>query len=227
VAIDTPAGWTQRRQRVHDWLKRNAPSLAELYVGVVEMLYTQDPPIPGWSRFVAHAVREIRNRLPDAVAGRKVAERLDYVSRLDAIVAIWEPVELSEMIALNATADAAVTPGQTIGVKRRVYDLVSALTRAHLEARERPKEAAWRLFEALAPETTDQCASLEPTINQWLSITSWFQGNAHDQGKEDRIYDRDEYRRKFETCETTLTSLIQDFFKTTDELDKILEDTNT
>jgi hypothetical protein len=52
------ACWTPRRRELREWLRRNAPSLAELYEGAVSLLF--DVPIPGYTRFVAHAVREIR-----------------------------------------------------------------------------------------------------------------------------------------------------------------------
>lgn len=77
--------WTGERTALRDWLSRNAASLAQLYEGAVVMLYVHDPLLPGWSRLVAHAGREIRNRLPDAVAGKKVAKQLQY-SRLLAVV---------------------------------------------------------------------------------------------------------------------------------------------
>ena len=60
------ASWTPRRVDLRSWLQRNAPSLGELYVGAVLLVFGR--PIPGRVRFVAHAVREIRNRLPDVVS---------------------------------------------------------------------------------------------------------------------------------------------------------------
>jgi len=64
-------------------------------------------------------------------------------------------------------------------------------------------------------------------VNQWLRVTRWFQGKANDGGIADGGFSIDEYRRQFETFEAMLIAVIRDFFKTTDELDKILEDTNT
>ena len=47
------------------------------------MLYESS--LPGRTRFISHAVREIRNRLPDAFGGGTRSQRLDYTKRLDAI----------------------------------------------------------------------------------------------------------------------------------------------
>jgi hypothetical protein len=59
--------WTDRRLAILEWLESAAPSLAELYQGAVQLL--DDPGFPGRLRFIAHGVRDVRNRLPDVVAG--------------------------------------------------------------------------------------------------------------------------------------------------------------
>src|SRR5579862_3363825 len=83
-APGTLSCWTSDRNEIRDWLDHKAPSLAELYAGAVILLYAN--PLPGRVRFVAHAVREIRNRLPDAVAGPTKNQGLQYKNRLDDIV---------------------------------------------------------------------------------------------------------------------------------------------
>jgi hypothetical protein len=81
--------WTDERTALRDWLIRNAPSLAELHEAAVLMLYAHNPLLPGRSRLVAHAVREVRNRLPDAVAGKTVAKQLQYQPRYTAPLAVF------------------------------------------------------------------------------------------------------------------------------------------
>ena len=85
--MDNRSCWTAARTQILEWLKRNAPSLAELYEGAVVMLH--DSSLPGRTRFISHAVREIRNRLPDAFDGGTRSPRLDYTKRVDAIGAAW------------------------------------------------------------------------------------------------------------------------------------------
>ncbi|MBN2413960.1 hypothetical protein JXQ31_19960 [candidate division KSB1 bacterium] len=70
--------WTKERLDLKAWFQRNAPSLGELYEGVLKLLYT-DEKIPGWTRFVAHAIREIGNRLPDIVIGVQKNTYLDVI----------------------------------------------------------------------------------------------------------------------------------------------------
>jgi len=121
-----------------------------------------------------------------------------------------------------------VPPPADLGVTvpRAIYERISELVRDHVEARERPVEAALRLFEAISPGNKGQRAALEPTVNQWIRVTGWFQSRAHDAGSVDGAFNIDEYKRQFETFESILMAVIRDFFRTTNELDKILEDTN-
>lgn len=219
--------WTADRIQLRDWLRRNGASLAELYEGTVMILYLQDPLLPGWSRLVAHAVREIRNQLPDTVAGREVSKkkRVDYKSKLDGLARVWPH---AGFVVAPASAPDATAPGESgVTVPNAIYDRISELIREHQEARERPIEAAFRLFEAISPTNKGQRAALEGTVNQWIRVTNWFQARAHDGGIPDGSCSVEEYRHQFEIVEATLTAVIRDFFKTTDELDKILEDTNS
>lgn len=85
--------WTPLRLELLGWFKRNAPSLAELYEGAVKLLL-YDVRLPGWTRFVSHAVREIRNRLPNVISGVKGGKALSYKGRLDEIGKVWEKVGL-------------------------------------------------------------------------------------------------------------------------------------
>jgi hypothetical protein len=63
----TAVGWTSERLQLKAWLTRNAPSLAELYESAVRLLF--EVRLPGYTRFVRHAVRAIRNRLPFVISG--------------------------------------------------------------------------------------------------------------------------------------------------------------
>ena len=79
------------RRRILNWLKSKAPALAPVYEGAVRMVL--DHEFPGRVRFVAHAVREIWNRLPDEIAPKPGAPRTDYSHLTDEIAARWEEEE--------------------------------------------------------------------------------------------------------------------------------------
>jgi hypothetical protein len=72
---------TAKRLRLLGWLQRTAPQLAPVYAGAVTMAFDGD--FPGRLVFVWHAIREIRNRRPDAVAGSSPHRRFSMgISRV-------------------------------------------------------------------------------------------------------------------------------------------------
>src|SRR6266511_1972358 len=79
--------WTPVRLEIRSWLSRNAPPLAELYEGAVRLLYVNL--LPGRVRFISHAVREIRNRLPGVISGEEGSQYLHYKNRLDDLAKLW------------------------------------------------------------------------------------------------------------------------------------------
>jgi len=104
--------WTPARVELLTWLQRNAPSLAELYQGAVDLMYANL--FPGRVRFVSHAVREIRNRLPDISAGTTRGGQLQYKKRMDDLAKAWKNAgfNLDESIpsSLVPTEPATLSP---------------------------------------------------------------------------------------------------------------------
>jgi len=219
--------WTAARHELREWFRRNAPPLGELYEGTLALLYDRRRMVPGWTRMVAHAIREIQNRLPDAIAGRTDTVYLNYKERLDGMVRDWEragfPLDGSLPIAVYSPPDP--DPNE-VPLPRTIYESVAVLIRDHCDTRERPHETAIRLFEALVPEDQGRREALAPVINRWVRLTRWFVGRAHDQTQTDTEQDPDLFVRHFEEFEAILGGVVRDFFKTTDELDTILEETN-
>lgn len=54
--------------------------------------------VPGYTRLVAHCVREIRNRLPAAISGATAGGRVDYKNRLDTIASAWQKAGIPDLI---------------------------------------------------------------------------------------------------------------------------------
>ena len=212
-----PTCWNNTRQEIRSWLRRNAPSLAELYEGAVMLLYTN--PLPGRVRFIAHAVREIRNRLPDAIAGPTKRQYLDYTNRLDDIT------KLPSARALIANLGGK-TPTKTIAIDRQLAKKIANLLQDHLITREKRLDATRRLFEGLAPENTPLRDTLTPVIQQWFNTTEAFMKKTHDAGLTDEHCPEAELRHQFTIFETALAAVITPFFDTLEELDAILENAN-
>src|SRR5690242_17104282 len=109
--------WTVPRAELEAWIRRYAPSLADLYVAAVVLLH--DSPVPGCVLLISHAVREICNRLPGRVSGVEGDGRLDYASHLDEIAEAWTRagLEIEATIPLEpGPGPSDVTPVVTLDV---------------------------------------------------------------------------------------------------------------
>ncbi|MBN1540765.1 hypothetical protein JW992_01375 [candidate division KSB1 bacterium] len=80
--------WTPERRNLIEWLLNEAPTLGRIYEGCLRILFSENN-IPGWTRFVAHGVREIRNQLPFQVAGVTKGTRVDHSERIKEISKLW------------------------------------------------------------------------------------------------------------------------------------------
>jgi hypothetical protein len=226
----TDAGqWTRNRQELLDWLRKTSPSLSEIYQGAVEMLF--DRPIPGFSRFVSHAVREIRNRLPGVIAGTVSSGRLDYKSRLDDIAVHWKRAGvLVETKASEPRGSTSALQHQGIVLPRKLARKIGSLITDHDAAREKPRDAAIALFEGVAPRNQRFRDTLRPVLLQWMQVCDWFMERTHESGAIDGDIDPAEFRKKFELFESTLLAIVRGvsaFFDNTDELDLIIRESPT
>jgi len=212
--------WTPSRLELLSWLRRNALPLAELYEGAVVLTFAIAT--PGRFRFAAHAVREIGNRLPDAIAGPKRSAQVQYATKVEELAHLWR----HEGLVLDSpTTGNAVTPvDPSIPIPRHLYTKISELIDEHLRGRGRSREAAERLFSALEDATVGSANAA--VIDQWLDILRWFVGRSHNWNCLDSDQNEAEFRHKFELFESSLTALVRQFFSTVSELDEVLAKTN-
>ena len=217
------SAWTPDRSRLREWFGQEAPSLGELYVGCVEMLYVQ--PVAGFTRFVAHAVRDIRNRLPDIVAGREGGGQFQWKNRLDRLEEVWLNAGLP-LEGRPALVGSLGPTGQGVSVPPNVFRHVQATVRDHRAGREKPQRAAERLWEGLGSSAEDR-TTIIPVINEWLEVTEWFVSRAHDRGEVDAHYERQEYEENFGRFERILIALVGGFYPVVEGLDEILVEANT
>lgn len=221
--------WTPRRLELLAWLRRNALPLAEIYEGAVHLVY-ETPPVPGRVWFVAHAVREIRNRLPDFLLGPRGGSQLQYKNRVDDLAKVWKRTGLSTDGSLPVAVSSGVgmPPGTPdVPIDRRVFLEIAGLVRDHLQTRETRRESAMRLFEGIAPENRELRDALTPVVDHWLTATEWFVERVHVSERTDAECGAAELAGRFELVETSLMALVGAFFGTLKELDEILEDANS
>ncbi len=235
--VDLPVGreiyekqrdyWTPQRIELCTWFTKNAPSLGELYAGALEMVFRED--FPGRVRFVSHAVREIRNRLPDVIAGPEKGTQIQYKNRLDEIAKVWERYgfPLDGSLPTIVTASDALPSSDDVPIPREIYCKIASLVSDHAKTRKTVRESAQNLFQAIDPKNRISEATLRPRIMHWIDSTEWFVARAHDQAKVDANIGADQLKVYFETFERTLSAMVSEFFKTVEELDAILEEANS
>jgi hypothetical protein len=217
--------WTEPRRELQAWFQMHAPSLGELYESALQMLHNRT--FPGRVHFISHAVREIRNRLPDVIAGRRGGGRVDYVTELDPIARDWVRYGFLLDGSIPTTVSDSQALSTSVSVPIPLFRKLSSLLKKHVDGREKKYDAAIRLFEAIAPENIGKRDSLRPIILHWLDITDWFEKKTHHPGRNYEMCTHDELQTKFELFETALGALIRGFFETIEDLDEILEDTNS
>lgn len=207
--------WTPRRQAILRWLETNAQQLADIYAGAVRLLH--DKRLRAQSRFVAHAVREIWNRLPDAVNGPEQSSRVQYTKLVDRLDVLWKE--------MTPPLDPGAAPDGTIPTSAAIIRQVENLVLAHREPGATRRQAAQRMFEALAPENAGVGHELNPIIGQWMDLGKWGHKVAHVPNTDDRC-SATEMQRHFELLENMLASVFEQFYQPLSELDGILEEAN-
>lgn len=223
-----PRHWTSVRIELRDWLRRNAPSLAELYEGAVELAFGRR--LPGWTRLVSHSVREIRNGLPRAIAGLKGGRSVDYKTWADDFAAAWEAAGLGsdgEIPSSVFATDGKVPGSPNVAIPPALARMLATFVKQHNLVREKPKEAASRLFSEIDEKNQEQSDMLRLIIDRWMQATEWFVRRVHDSGKTDEDIEVSELRTHFTTFEHALGAVVNEFFTTLKELDEVLEDANT
>lgn len=217
--------WTPQRRELREWFQRKAPHLGALYESALILLH--NPSFPARERLIAHAVREIGNRLPNAV-GTKVekTKRVDATNRLDEIVAIWKrdklPVDFSTPISAPS-ADSIVNGG--VVLPERTARAMAALIGDHARSREKRKDAAIRLLREIAPDSGIPLDQLRPIALRWFEVLDWFQKNVH-VPEEDKAVSEDDFQRHFSLFEQYLGSMLRPFFSTLKDVNELLDDAN-
>lgn len=218
--------WTLKRRNLLQWFNKSARSLGELYEGAVIMIF--EVPVPGRVRFVAHAIREICNRLPVEIAGLQNSPRVEYMNMCDTIYNVWNTLPRWTAPDIPADDDSA-TPSkpEMVSVPRPLVKLLDGLMIKHERARFRPRDNARQLFQALTTIESHSEGRIDVLTGRWKSIGGAAVGRCHDNGKPDDESDLAELRRQLELLEDILAALVQGFFSTLDELNAILQDTNS
>ena len=186
------------RRRILNWLEAKAPALAPVYEGAVRMVL--DHEFPGRVRFVAHAVREIWNRLPDEIAPKPGAPRTDYSHLTDEIAARWEEEE--------ELPDTYRPTGLGQFVSIDFLKAVAELLEGRRNAFQNKQTKVERLF-----TTTVDSPPMEYNVKQWTDIHGWAVRLVHVGTKPTRAKDEESLVEHFQAFEEGLIAIMNRHYK--------------
>ena len=208
---------TNQQKTIYKWIldEQQLPAFANLYKGAIFLL-EQKP--PGHVTFVAHAGREIVNRLASEINRSKHPPRVDYVDALNEIEKRWENQWGAP--ALNSDSPSHQT------IPREVCEMLQSLINEHRKGHTTVTE---RDLLALSTFLRYEDEELIPAnfIQEWKEARKWFQGHAH--VPRDKIPSSAEIElvaKHFQTLETYLSISAESQYKRIGEIDALLQETN-
>lgn len=145
-------------RRILNWLKSKAPRSHPCTKALSGWSWTTSS--RAGSAFVAHAVREIWNRLPDEIAPKPGAPRTDYSHLTDEIAARWEEEE--ELLDTYRPTGL----GQFVSID--FLKAVAELLEGRRNAFQNKQTKVERLF-----TTTVDSPPMEYNVKQWTDIHGW------------------------------------------------------
>ena len=180
---------------------------------------------PGRVHFVAHAIREIRNRLPGAL-GPKVARRdAGYEGLTDKIREQWLAEGLPGDGRLPPPAESAPSAS---GPARRDVSVeflasVGRLVKSHNEAQENRRTRDEYAFDALS----DRSPIPRYVVENWRKLYRDVQGFAHARDEPLPESADGEWVEKFFEFEALLLAISKRSYENLDDLDSLLKRANT
>ena len=208
---------TEKNKEIISWFESHQhPILGELYIGALKIFSEKD--FPGYQQFIAHAVREIRNRIPDIILG-KVQERFEWREELKKLDDCWRKVEV---FSNRVTEEEQLE--ETILVPLNVCEEIDQILQRYRNNNETYRNRMFQLFKSLQNRETSEKV-LRPIVLHWIEVTDWFYKKVHP-GEKTYNISIDEIKRKFIEFERMLYALQGNIYSGMDDLDEILEETN-
>lgn len=215
--IDDSAHWTPLRRELLKWFRVNAAPLAEAYEGAIRLV--DDGDFPGRIHFIAHAVRDISDRLVYVLDPQLNGNRVQYENEMDRIEKDWP-----QLRSVGDTNDA-VAETETVRINRKVASMIDSLVEAHRERRQRPSNYEL-LFRVLMRKEPLQSAVHQRLVKDFKKMRGWFMDQTHLPREEVRQVAESELQTQFKRFEGMLHSFVGNYFTGVNELDEILRQAN-
>ncbi|HUT54434.1 MAG TPA: hypothetical protein VM658_13680 [bacterium] len=217
-SIDDSSRWRPLRRELLNWFRTNASPLAEAYEGAIRLI--EDGDFPGRVHFIAHAVRDISDRLVYVLDPQLKAGRVQYENEMDRIEKLWP----TELMSIRDTQDAAAEI-ETVRIDHKVASIIDSLVKAHRERRQRPSNYEL-LFRYLMRKEPFQAEVNQRLVMDFKRMRDWFMNLTHLRDKKVPQVDESELQTQFKKFEGMLHSFVGNFFTGKKELDEILRQTN-
>ena len=214
--------WTSERLALVDWLDSYAPALTPLYMGALSLAMREN--FPGRVHFIAHAIREIRNRLPGALGPMVKRRDAGYQDLTDKIKRRWIKEGLPERGSLESLKEsvATVSGPRYREVSFEFLASVGRLIENHTAAQMNRKARERSGFGALGEY--DQ--SPQHVVENWNNLFPDAQGFAHARDKPLPEGADAEWVENFLRFEQYLMDLQRPSYENLDELDRLLQKAN-
>jgi len=171
---------TPEQKEVIAELARFAPRLAELYRAAV--IFLSDTRFPGRNLFLAHAVREIANSLPDALEDPSDRRQFDWKGDLRKLQTQWDALNLE---AHWPTGDPLPeTEPAVVPLPWGLYTQIRNILIDFQASDERNRDKAVRLFRNMAPEVLARHSTQRSLPGEWFDLIESFKGPAHESRKD-------------------------------------------
>ncbi|MGG7056238.1 hypothetical protein [Nitrosomonas sp. ANs5] len=208
---------SKEQQRVYEWLNDDLslPVFADAYKGAA-ILKNQKP--AGYVSFVAHAGRDLMNRLASTVAGIK-SERVQYQQHIEKLQGDWQ----EEWRFSNELSPEVAEKGHLIPIN--VCQRISTLINEHKSGRMRSSEADGLFFSTFL-EYTDKDKIPKNLIAEWKAAKDWFLKHAHLRGKPFQEKTDNDLVKHFNCLENYLYIAASSQYDRLKDLNEILDATN-
>lgn len=219
IAVDVP--WSPHQLRIFRWLCSEAPALAPVYEAAVRM--ARDPGFPGRVWFMAHALRDIRNRLPNAIAGPTKHSNTEYSHLAKEICEHWDEDghTVSNPITVGGSGEPLSEGPARVEISTELFSAVRKLVIGHNAIGPRKEANAHRLFRALSGQTVP-----DYVVKSWIMNTNRAERFAHLRDRPLTQAKVREFEEIFDACEQALAAMANRSYENMDGLDEILADAN-
>ncbi|NTW88887.1 MAG: hypothetical protein HGB26_07145, partial [Desulfobulbaceae bacterium] len=212
--------WTvlnKEQQRVYEWLNDGLklPVFAEAYKGAA-ILLNQKP--AGYISFIAHAGRDLMNRLASTVAGIK-SERVQYQEHIDKLQEDWQ----TDWQFSNELSLEVVEKGHMIPID--VCQKISILIDEHKSGRMRSSEADGLFFSTFL-DYADRDKIPNNFLSEWKAAKKWFLAHAHLREEPFHSEAENDLIKHFNCLDSYLYIAASSQYDRLKELNEILDATN-